>query len=237
MGLLCRFPWGWVPIRHNVAWAEAYLVPSGTLIHLAVWPQCVAKLGAAGPLFWGAGSPSNTMWPGPRPTYVPSFTLINPTVWPQYTNVKVRTGQAGQTHIQTGQTRQRCDSIGRTVFGRRLRNGSPYAVGPLSVCLYVCLSCLSCPVFNVGVLWPNGWIDQGETWHVGRPRPRRHCVRLGPSSPTQKGDRPQFSVHVQLRLQKRGPSIPSICTHCGQTARWIKMPLGKEVASAQATLC
>jgi len=32
--------------------------------------------------FWGggAGSPSNTMWPGPRPTCVPSFILFHPTV-------------------------------------------------------------------------------------------------------------------------------------------------------------
>jgi len=35
----------------------------------------------------GAGSPSNIMWPGPRPTRTPSFILIHPTVWPQYTNV------------------------------------------------------------------------------------------------------------------------------------------------------
>jgi len=38
-----------------------------------------------------------------------------------------------------------------------------------------CLSVLS--VCDVGVLWPNGWIDQDETWHGGRPRPRPHCVR------------------------------------------------------------
>ena len=25
------------------------------------------------------------------------------------------------------------------------------------------------------------------TWHGGRPRPRRHCVRWGPSSPTERG--------------------------------------------------
>jgi len=37
----------------------------------------------------------------------------------------------------------------------------PYAMGPLSVCLYVCLSCLS--VCNVGIFWPNGWIDQDKT--------------------------------------------------------------------------
>ena len=28
-----------------------------------------------------------------------------------------------------------------------------------------------CPVCDVGVLWPNSWLDQDETWHVGRPRP------------------------------------------------------------------
>jgi len=38
------------------------------------------------------------------------------------------------------------------------KNGLPYAIGPSSVCpvLYVC---------NVGALWPNGWMDEGETWH------------------------------------------------------------------------
>jgi len=52
-----------------------------------------------------------------------------------------------------------------------------------------------CPVLTVcdiGVLWPNGWMDQNETWHGGRPRPRPHCVRWGPSSPPQKGQTPNF---------------------------------------------
>jgi len=51
-----------------------------------------------------------------------------------------------------------------------------------------CLSaCLSCPVCNVGVLWPNGWMDQDETWHAGRPRPWPHCVRWGLRSPFPTG--------------------------------------------------
>jgi len=46
-----------------------------------------------------------------------------------------------------------------------------------------CLSCLTCPVLFVLsvclwrwciVLWPNGWTDQDETWHAGRPRRRLH---------------------------------------------------------------
>ena len=58
---------------------------------------------------WGrvAGSPSNTMWPWPRPTCVLSFILIRQTVWSQYTNVTDRTVRAD---------RQRSDSIGRTVL-------------------------------------------------------------------------------------------------------------------------
>jgi len=47
-----------------------------------------------------------------------------------------------------------------------------------AVCLSVC---------DVGVLWPNGWMDQDETWHGGRPRPWPRCVRSGPSCPLPKG--------------------------------------------------
>jgi len=76
------------------------------------------KVGAAGcsvPFRAGAGSPSNTMSPGLRPTSVPSGILIHPTVCSQYTNVTDRQDK------QTGQTGQRSSSIGRTVSS----NGSP----------------------------------------------------------------------------------------------------------------
>jgi len=43
-----------------------------------------------------AGSPSNTMWPGLRPTHMPSFILIHPAVWPQCTNVTDSDRQTGQ---------------------------------------------------------------------------------------------------------------------------------------------
>jgi len=85
-----------------------------------------------------------------------------------------------------------------------------------------------CPVLpvlsvcDVGVLWPNGWMDQDETWHAGRPWPWPHCVRCIPSCPSPKREQsPQLSAHI--------------C--CGQMAGWIKMPLAMEIASAQATLC
>ena len=86
----------------------------------------------------------------------------------------------------------------------------------LSYRTVVCLSCPVCPVCNVGVLCPSGWVDQDETCHAGRPRPRPHCVRWGPSCPPalkRKGHSPQFSAHVRF----------------GQMAGWIKMPLGTEV--------
>jgi len=51
-----------------------------------------------------------------------------------------------------------------------------------------CLSLLS--VCDVGVLWPNGWMDQDATWYQGRPRPMPHCVRSGPSSPLPNGHSP-----------------------------------------------
>jgi len=84
----------------------------------------------------------------------------------------------------------------------------PYAIRPLSV-LSVC------PVWNVGVLWPNGWMDQDETWHAGRPLPWPHRVRWGPSAPSPKGHSPlpQFSAYI--------------C--CGQMAGWIKMPPSREL--------
>ena len=39
------------------------------------------------------------------------------------------------------------------------------------------------PTFSLRLLWPNGCMDQDATWYGGRPRPTRHCVRWGPSSP------------------------------------------------------
>ena len=47
---------------------------------------------------------------------------------------------------------------------------------------------LSDSVCNVGVLWPNGWMNQDDTCYtteIGR-GPRSHCVTWGPSSPTKE---------------------------------------------------
>jgi len=92
-------------------------------------------------------------------------------------------------------------------LGDHLRNSSPCAIEPLSVRL-------SC---NVGVLWPNGWMDQGTTLYGGRPQLRPHYVRwgLGIQLPPKRGTAPpQFSAHI----------------YCGQTSGWMKMPLGMEAS-------
>jgi len=83
------------------------------------------------------------------------------------------------------------------------------------VCLFVCLSVLS--VCNADILWPNGWMDQDETWPAGRLRLWLHCVRWGFSSLPQKGRSPP----------PKKKNLAHIC--CGQTAGWIQMPLGREV--------
>jgi len=65
-----------------------------------------------------------------------------------------------------------------------------------------------CPsVHNVGVLWPNGWMDQNETWHGGRPQPRPHCVRWGPSSPKKGYNRPPLFSSCLLWPNGRPPQL------------------------------
>jgi len=64
-----------------------------------------------------------------------------------------------------------------------------------------------CPVCDVGVLWPNGWMDQDTSWHGGRHRLRPHCVRWGPI--------------------ERGTAAPHFCNLRTEalTASYIKRPM------------
>ena len=73
------------------------------------------KLGTV-PLLGNAGSPANTMWPGPRPTCVPSVILIHPTVWPQFINVTDRATDR-QTDREVRQDRANCFTNGRPKSG------------------------------------------------------------------------------------------------------------------------
>ena len=70
-------------------------------------------------------------------------------------------------------------------------------------------------IFRPFLLWPKGWMHQDATWYGGKPQRRGLCVYLdGDRAPLPKrGQSPHFSAYV----------------YCGQTAVWIKMPLGTEV--------
>ena len=67
---------------------------------------------------------------------------------------------------------------------------------PLQVTVHLCYGTIYpvCPVCNVGVLWPNGWMDLDVTFYGGRPRPRRDCVRWGPISPQRGAQLPTFRL-------------------------------------------
>jgi len=71
------------------------------------------------------------------------------------------------------------------------------------------------PIFGQCPLWPNGLLDYDATCYGGRPRPRRLCVRWGPSYPQKKRIHPPHPILAHV--------------YCGQTAGWMKTPLGTEV--------
>ena len=68
-------------------------------------------------------------------------------------------------------------------------------------------------IFGPCLLWSNGWMHQDANWYGARPRPGDIVLDGDPDCPSRKGYSLQFSAHV----------------YCGQTAGWIKMPLGTEV--------
>jgi len=77
--------------------------------------------------------------------------------------------------------------------------GQPFAKWFALCYRTVVLSVISClSVCNVGVLWPNGWADQDETWCAGSLRPWPHCVRWGPSSPPLKGHSPPYFRSISV---------------------------------------
>jgi len=86
-GWMCPFSGDrWVPIKHKVTWAKAYLhtkwhlSPSSRLATIDIGQ----KLGELCPFRGGgAGSLSNTMTRRPQPTSVPSGILIHAAVWLQ----------------------------------------------------------------------------------------------------------------------------------------------------------
>ena len=92
-------------------------------------------------------------------------------------------------------------------MANRFTNGRPKTVRPM-----LSDRCLSvCPVLSVCLsVWPNGWMDQDETWHAGRPRRWPHCVRWGPN-PLPKMDRASSPIlRVEVENFEFGPEVGAI---------------------------
>jgi len=52
------------------------------------------------------------------------------------------------------------------------------------------------PMLSDRCLWPNGRMDQDETWHEGRPWPMHIVLDADPAPPKRGHSCPQFSAHV-----------------------------------------
>ena len=149
-------------------------LPSGILIHPAIWPQhiCVEKLGASSP-FGGLGAQlgPNLTQCGQGRGYRHAKFHLNPS------------NHLATIHQRYRQTdRQRSDSIGRTIL--QTVTQKRFALCYRTVVLS-CLSCLS--VCNFGVLLPSGCMDQNETWHGGRLGPGHIVLDGDRASPPPKG--------------------------------------------------
>jgi len=147
-------------------------------------------------------------------------------------DTRKRTKLCYERHIQ-GVTKAQtvmCESaqiLANTHFGLGLSSASPIScVSQLFACRSVVLGrtfvkrfalfyrtvICSVSVGNVGVLRPNGWMHQDETWHGDRPRPRPHCVRWGPSSSQKGGTAPTFlPMSIVAKQLDVGFPLPSSC--------------------------
>jgi len=86
-----------------------------------------------------------------------------------------------------------------------LSDGLPYVRDRCHVC-HVCLSvCLSVCLQPWCMLWPNGWTDEDATWYGGTPRPKRHCVRWRPSSPSTERGKQLPTFRPMSIVSKRSP--------------------------------
>ena len=82
---VCPFFWGVAGSTSNTMSRRTRptSIPSGILIHPAVWHNRHSpKIGSCAH-FGEAGSPSNTRLPAAKPTSIPSGILIHSVIWPQ----------------------------------------------------------------------------------------------------------------------------------------------------------
>ena len=53
-------------------------------------------------------------------------------------------------------------------------------------------------------------MDEADTWHGGRPQPRRLYVRWGPSPLPQKGQSPSPVLRVEVENFEIGPEVGAL---------------------------
>jgi len=88
-------------------------------------------------------------------------------------------------------------------------------------------------IFGPCLLWPNGWMDQDDTWHVGRPQPRRFCIRWGPSPLPKTEEEPPSSIFGPFLLWPKGWMHQDVTWYGGTPqprglcVRWGPSPLPK----------
>ena len=65
-------------------------------------------------------------------------------------------------------------------------------------------------IFGPCLLSPYGWMDEGDTWHGGRPQQRRVCVRWGPSPSSKRGRAPSPILRVEAENFEIGPEVRAL---------------------------
>jgi len=146
------------------------------------------------PLFGGAGSPSNTVWRGPRPTFTPSFILIHLTVWPQYTNVTDREDRRDRTaarlhranRFRNGRLKQLGEKLGRCICCSAVTTLCPFRCGVADVravpsavlflCLVLCFQITSSLVLLLQLRALSEYHVQQLISRVGTNNRRQHAA-------------------------------------------------------------
>ena len=53
-------------------------------------------------------------------------------------------------------------------------------------------------------------MDEADTWHGGRPQPRRVCVRWGPTRSSKRGRAPSQILRVEVENFEIGPDVRAL---------------------------
>jgi len=95
------------------------------------------------------------------------------------------------------------------------------------------------PVFGPCSLWPNGWMDEDDSWYGSRPQPRPHCIRRGPSSAQPPSFWPVSTVATVAHLSYCW-ALVEICeqtySHTDTLIAIIRTPPGRELKSCHVII-